>query len=133
MSAISQFQNIYAQNTKNIPDYYRALDAGRQATHVGYRMTDDDHLRKFIIMRLMCDLELDFDVVERKFGINFPDRFASALEMLKPLAADGLVEMLGRSIRIVGPGRLLLRNIAMCFDAYLERLTREKPIFSRTV
>ena len=133
MSAISQFQNVYAQNTKNIPEYYKALDAGRLATHVGYRMTDDDHLRKFVIMRLMCDLELDFDVVEKKFGVSFRDRFASALEMLKPLAADGLVEMPGRSIRIVGPGRLLLRNIAMCFDAYLERLTREKPIFSRTV
>ncbi len=133
MSAISNFQNIYAQNTKNLPDYYSALDAGRHATHVGYRMTDDDHLRKYVIMRLMCDLELDFASVERKFGITFGETFAAALEQLKPLASDGLVELSDTGIRIVGPGRLLLRNIAMCFDAYLERLTREKPIFSRTV
>ena len=133
MSSISHFQNIYAQNTKNLPEYYKALDAGRHATHVGYRMTDDDHVRKYVIMRLMCDLELDFASVERKFGITFGEEFAAALEQLKPLASDGLVELSETGIRIVGPGRLLLRNIAMCFDAYLERLTRERPIFSRTV
>jgi oxygen-independent coproporphyrinogen III oxidase len=133
MSSISHFQNIYAQNTKNIPEYYKALDAGRHATHVGYRMTEDDHLRKYVIMRLMCDLELDYASVERKFGIVFGQEFAAALEQLKPLASDGLLELSETGIRIVGPGRLLLRNIAMCFDAYLERLTRERPIFSRTV
>jgi oxygen-independent coproporphyrinogen-3 oxidase len=133
MSSISHFQNIYAQNTKNLPEYYKALDAGRHATHVGYRMTDDDHVRKYVIMRLMCDLELDFASVERRFGITFGEEFAAALEQLKPLASDGLVELSETGIRIVGPGRLLLRNIAMCFDAYLERLTRERPIFSRTV
>lgn len=133
MSAISHFQNIYAQNTKDLSGYYRALDAGRHATHVGYRMSDDDHLRKFVIMRLMCDLELDVAAVERKFGIVFGEVFGPALEQLKPLAADGLVEVTGAGIRIVGSGRLLLRNIAMCFDAYLDRLSREKPMFSRTV
>jgi len=133
MSSISHFRNVYAQNTKNLPEYYRALDAGRHATHLGYRMTGDDHLRKFVIMRLMCDLELEFATVEQKFRIDFLKVFARALEELKPLASDGLVELSDSGIRVVGPGRLLLRNIAMCFDAYLERLTREKPIFSRTV
>ena len=133
MSSISHFQNMYAQNTKILPEYYKALDAGHHATHVGYRMTDDDHARKYVIMRLMCDLELDFASVERRFGITFEKKFASALEQLKPLASDGLIEMSATGIRIIGPGRLLLRNIAMCFDAYVERLTREKPIFSRTV
>lgn len=133
MSSISHFQNIYAQNTKNLPEYYKALDAGIHATHVGYRMTADDHLRKHVIMRLMCDLELEFDAVEHKFGINFTDEFASSLRQLEPLVHDGLLELTDWGIRIIGPGRLLLRNIAMCFDAYLERLSRDKPIFSRTV
>jgi oxygen-independent coproporphyrinogen III oxidase len=133
MSSISHFQNIYAQNTKNIPEYFKALDGGQHATHLGYRMTTDDHLRKHVIMRLMCDLELDFGAVEQKFGIKFDEVFAPSMEKLKPLADDGLVVIDARGIRIVGPGRLLLRNIAMCFDAYLDRLSREKPIFSRTV
>jgi oxygen-independent coproporphyrinogen-3 oxidase len=31
------------------------------------------------------------------------------------------------------PGRFVLRNIAMCFDAYLPKMAKEKPIFSRTM
>lgn len=133
MSSISHFTNIYAQNAKTLTEYYRALDAGRLATHVGYRMTADDHVRKHVIMRLMCDLELDMESVERRFGIRFETYFARALDALVPLEADGLIERRGDRLVIVGPGRLLLRNIAMCFDAYLERLGKEKPIFSRTV
>jgi oxygen-independent coproporphyrinogen-3 oxidase len=134
MSSISHFQNIYAQNTKHLPDYYAALDEGRLATHVGYRMTPDDRIRKFVIMRLMCDLELDTSTVERLFGISFDDYFSRSLEALGQFVADGLVKITPGTIRILGAGRLLLRNIAMCFDAYLDSMTAgKKPVFSRTV
>jgi oxygen-independent coproporphyrinogen-3 oxidase len=133
MSAISHFQNIYAQNSKTLPEYYAALDEGSFATHVGYRMTEDDHLRKHVIMRLMCDLELDIPSVEERFGIPFDEYFASSIKALEPLAEDGLLTIDRNKICIVGAGRLLLRNVAMCFDAYLESMTKEKPVFSRTV
>jgi oxygen-independent coproporphyrinogen-3 oxidase len=133
MSSISHFQNVYAQNTKNIPEYYRALDKGDLATHLGYRMTDDDRIRKHVIMRLMCDLDLDKVSVEEKFGIAFDEYFATSLRVLEQFIDDGLVNVTPRSIAIVGAGRLLLRNIAMCFDAYLDSMPKSKPIFSRTV
>jgi oxygen-independent coproporphyrinogen-3 oxidase len=133
MSAISHFQNVYAQNAKVLPDYYKALDAKTLATVVGYRMTPDDHVRKHVIMRLMCDLELDIASIEHRFGIRFTEYFGPSLAALTPLEEDGLVECTAERIQIVGPGRLLLRNIAMCFDAYLDRLSKGKPIFSRTV
>ena len=133
MSAISHFRESYAQNTKNIPEYYRALDEGRFATRVGYRMTDDDQIRKFVIMRLMCDLELDTTQVERKFGIAFDTYFTSSLRELAQFVDEGLVKFEGPTISIVGAGRLLLRNIAMCFDAYLNTMSAHKPVFSRTV
>ena len=133
MSAISHFRESYAQNTKDIPAYYRALDEGRFATRVGYRMTADDQIRKFVIMRLMCDLELDRRQVERNFGIVFDTYFASSLQGLSRFVDDGLVTLEGETISIVGAGRLLLRNIAMCFDAYLETMSGNKPVFSRTV
>jgi oxygen-independent coproporphyrinogen-3 oxidase len=133
MSAISHFRESYAQNTKNIPEYYRALDEGRFATHLGYRMTQDDQIRKYVIMRLMCDLELDKRQVERNFGIVFDTYFESSLNDLARLVDDGLVRLGGETISIVGAGRLLLRNIAMCFDAYLDTMSSNKPVFSRTV
>ena len=133
MSAISHFRESYAQNTKNIPEYFKALDERRMATHVGYRMTGDDQIRKHVIMRLMCDLELDRRQVERKFGIVFDSYFESSIAALEQFVDDGLVRMEGGTIEIVGSGRLLLRNIAMCFDAYLDSMSKNKPIFSRTV
>ncbi len=133
MSSISHFQGIYAQNTKSLPHYYQALDQGELPTHVGYRMTEDDHIRKHVIMRLMCDLELDTQAFAQKFGIEFDEYFSRSLEALQPFIQDGLVEIGGGRISVVGAGRLVLRNIAMCFDAYLEKMATDKPIFSRTV
>ena len=133
MSSISHFQTSYAQNEKNLKEYYGALDAGRLATRVGYRMTGDDTLRKHVIMRLMCDLELDIPSVEQTFGIDFRSYFESSLQALEEFEADGLVDVTPVKITIPGAGRLLLRNIAMCFDAYLPSMTTGKPVFSRTV
>ncbi|HKX83883.1 MAG TPA: oxygen-independent coproporphyrinogen III oxidase, partial [Pyrinomonadaceae bacterium] len=67
MSAISQFENIYAQNIKTVPEYFERIDAGMAATQVGYRMTDDDHIRKETIMQIMCHLSIDKRAIERKF------------------------------------------------------------------
>jgi oxygen-independent coproporphyrinogen-3 oxidase len=133
MSSISHFRDVYAQNAKALPDYYRALDQGELPTRVGYRMTADDLLRKHVIMRLMCDLELDIPATEAQFGIDFQRTFAASLQQLTTFVEDGLVELSPQRIAIVGSGRLVLRNIAMCFDAYLDGMNTGKPIFSRTV
>ena len=133
MSSISHFKNTYAQNEKTLAEYYKAIDAGKLATHVGYRMTADDHIRKFVIMRLMCDLELDKFAVEKVFNIRFDEYFETALDQLKQFDDDGLVQLSVNEIKILGAGRLLLRNIAMCFDAYIDTMSKTKPVFSRTV
>jgi len=133
VSAISQFENIYAQNEKEIRKYYARIDAGRAATHVGYRMTADDHIRKETIMQLMCNLEIDKPRIEREFGIEFDKYFAADLPKLDPFIADGLLEETDSHIRVLGSGILIIRNIAMAFDAYLEQMMREKPVFSKTV
>jgi len=133
MSAISQFENIYAQNHKDFKAYYAAIDAGEPATNVGYRMTSDDHIRKEVIMKLMCDLEVDKREIERKFGVDFESYFQKDIPKLEQFIRDGLVVNDPDKIRVVDSGILIIRNIAMCFDAYLEEMMRTKPVFSKTV
>jgi oxygen-independent coproporphyrinogen-3 oxidase len=133
LSAISQFQNIYAQNLKNLKDYYSRVDSREAATNVGYRMTFDDHVRKETIMQLMCHLEINKRDIEAKFDIDFEDYFADDIRKLNVFIADGLLENDVDKIKIVGSGILIIRNIAMCFDAYLEKMMKEKPVFSKTV
>jgi oxygen-independent coproporphyrinogen-3 oxidase len=133
MSAISHYGTTYAQNAKTLPEYYRSIDAGAFPTRVGYRMTPDDQLRKFVIMRLMCDLELDTQAAGRMFEIDFNDYFRESLGQLEPLIADGLVESAPGSLAVTPAGRLFLRNIALCFDAHLAEKKAGAPLYSRTV
>lgn len=133
ISAISQFENIYAQNTKDYKEYNSRVESGELATHVGYRMTEDDHVRKETINQLMCNLEIDKRRIEGRFGIVFDEYFRADLPKLEPFIREGLVEHGDDRVTVTGSGILIIRNIAMCFDAYLERMMREKPVFSRTV
>jgi oxygen-independent coproporphyrinogen-3 oxidase len=132
-SAISQFNHVYAQNHKPLNNYYRAIDSNVFPTVLGYKMTDDDIIRQHVIMRLMCDMELNKREVERKFGIEFDEYFSDAYPKLEEFVGDDLLELAGDRIIVKGMGRLVIRNIAMAFDAYLEKMMKEKPIFSRTV
>jgi oxygen-independent coproporphyrinogen-3 oxidase len=133
MSAISHFGTTYAQNAKDLPAYYGAIHSGHFPTVLGYNMTQDDEVRKFVIMRLMCDLELDKRDVERRFEIVFDEYFSDALIKLKEFIPLGLLSLEHDRVVVSDSGRFVLRNIAMCFDAYLPVMTKEKPIFSRTV
>lgn len=133
VSAISQFQNIYAQNLKNLKDYYTRIESGAAATNVGYRMTADDHIRKETIMQLMCHLEIDKRDIEHRFGIDFEKYFAADIKKLDVFLTDGLLENSTDKIKITGSGILIIRNVAMCFDAYLEKMMKDKPVFSKTV
>jgi len=133
LSAISQFRNIYAQNLKDLREYYARIDSGQPATNVGYRMTADDHIRKETIMQLMCNLEIDKRRIEKMFGIDFENYFAGDVNKLEPFIDEGLVENGPQKISVIGSGILIIRNIAMCFDAYLEKMMLEKPVFSKTV
>lgn len=132
-SAISQFNHVYAQNYKSLNDYYNAIDANRFPTVLGYKMTDDDIIRQHVITRLMCDMELNKHDIEGKFGIKFDEYFAPAFKKFGEFVRDDLLELTDGKIIVKNVGRLVIRNIAMAFDVYLEKMMKEKPIFSRTV
>jgi oxygen-independent coproporphyrinogen-3 oxidase len=112
VSAIGSLPQGYVQNAPAIPDYREALRAGRLPTVRGIEISDEDRLRRSIIERLMCDLAVDLD--------GATGRFASELEALAPLAADGLVEITGSVIRVPPAGRALVRAVCAAFDRYLE-------------
>ncbi len=133
LSAISQFKEIYAQNLKNLNDYYTRIDSGVAATNVGYRMTADDHIRKETIMQLMCNLEIDKRSIEGKFHISFDEYFREDIAKLDVFVTEGLLQIGHHSIKVAGSGILIIRNIAMCFDAHLEKMSGDKPVFSKTV
>lgn len=132
VSSISQTRDVYVQNEKGLKRYEERVAASGLAVERGIRLTHDDQIRRDAITRVMCDLELDRKAFGGAWGIDFDDYFAAALDDLAPLAADGLVALDGGMIRVTPIGRLFLRNIAMCFDAYLKQEAGIQPRYSRT-
>ena len=108
---------------------YEAVQHDQFPMILGYKMTPDDELRKFVIMRLMCDLELDKREVERRFGIVFDEYFSDALEKLKEFILLNLLSLERDRIVVSDSGRFVLRNITMCFDAYLPGLRKRSRSF----
>lgn len=118
MSSISQTPASYRQNHKELDRYCAALDAGVAPVARGLELSAEDQRRREIIMRLMCRLRLDFLELSREWQIDFPTRYATELARLRPLAADGLVRLEANGVDVTDIGRLFLRNLAACFDAY---------------
>jgi oxygen-independent coproporphyrinogen-3 oxidase len=131
MSSISQTQHAYWQNAKELPAYYAALDASKSPIVRGYITTEEDRIRRETIMRLMCDLSLNYGDMSRKLGINFPEHFVRELDSLSDLVADGLIRRTTLGLEVTTDGRFFIRNIAMRFDAYLPKENERR--FSKTI
>jgi oxygen-independent coproporphyrinogen-3 oxidase len=131
MSSISQIPDAYWQNEKELTKWRGAVDAGKAPLQRGYFVTDEDKIRRETIMRVMCDLSLDYAAMSQKLGLNFTEHFTSELASLAPLEADGLVKRSSGGLEVTDIGRLFIRNIAMCFDNTLAPVGERKH--SRTI
>ena len=119
VSAISSLKHCYAQNEKNLEDYYRRLDDDELAVCKGLQLSQDDELRRRVIHDIICNLELNPKKIEQEFNCNFSEYFSQALQALIPLEKDGLIEWRDDKLRVTERGRPMLRNICMPFDKYL--------------
>ncbi len=118
-TSIGMIGDSYSQNLKGLEDYYARIDAGQLPVFRGVRLDADDRLRRAVITALICHFSLEFATIERQYGIVFGDYFAAELAALAELQADGLLAVSASGIRVLPPGRLLIRNICMAFDRYL--------------
>jgi oxygen-independent coproporphyrinogen-3 oxidase len=116
MSSISQIADAYWQNEKELSKYQESVNAGRQPRTRAYLMSPEDRIRRETIMRVMCDLSLDFSSISEQLGIDFEQHFAEELASLEPFFLDGLLERTSGGFLVSDAGRLFIRNIAMCFD-----------------
>ena len=135
LTSIGEGKNHYVQNFKEMESYEEAIDKGLLPVHRGLTLSEDDVLRKAVIMEMMSNFKLNITNVEKTFGIDFFDYFADAVKALTPFVDEELVVIDKENKRIlVNPtGTLLIRNIAMPFDAYLQKLPEDKRRFSKTV
>ena len=132
VSSIGRIGNTYSQNAKTLEAYYALLDQGRFPVVRGLALGRDAMLRRTVIMALMCQGAVEFEVVSAAWMIDFADYFAPELRALQPLAQAGLLHMDGHGIQVSSTGWFFVRAIAMAFDSYLQQDTNREG-FSRIV
>ncbi|MEW9796601.1 oxygen-independent coproporphyrinogen III oxidase [Alteromonas sp. CYL-A6] len=121
VTAISAMGNTYGQNPKDLNTYYRILDEQGQLTEKGICLSQDDLIRRDVIMALMCNLTVDFSDIEGRYGIDFSAYFRDELEQLAPFVKDEVLHFDEQRIVVEEKARLFIRIIAMTFDAYLNQ------------
>ncbi len=132
VSAISMVGDTYAQNQKELKYYYAQMNETRHALWKGVSLSSDDLLRREVIKQLMCNFELDKQAIEAQFGIDFNHYFAEDLGLLQTFINDDLVTVSEEKIEVNLRGRMLIRNICMCFDKYFRAKARQQQ-FSRVI
>jgi oxygen-independent coproporphyrinogen-3 oxidase len=131
VSSISQVSGVLWQNSKELPAYYAAINSGQLPVERGFNLNSDDKLRAALISQLICHFELDVEAFSDNWHLNsFWQYFAEALQRLTPFMEDGLVEVYAERIKVTDAGRLWVRSICACFDAYL---TQGQQRYSKVV
>jgi len=127
VSAISKIGPTYSQNARELDEYYDLVRSGRLPTVRGMLLEADDLLRRAVIMSLMCHFNVSKEAIESAHLVSFDEYFRRELEELRPLEQAGLVENGREWINVTARGKLLVRAVAMVFDAYLHYDQRSRP------
>ena len=114
-SAISSLPYAYAQNQLRIDDWTADITAGRLPVGRQLETTSDDRLRRTVIERLMCDLEVDVGAVCLDQGREV-STLDPAIASARTLTVDGLCQVDERLVRVSTDMARLVRVVAACFD-----------------
>lgn len=109
LSAISQFEGAYAQNTTDAPTYRRLIEQGVMPIQRGMILSPKDRTIRDIIMTLMCNFEIDFSA--------YPQSIIPS-GRLAGLQHDGLIEVINKKLKVTEAGKPFTRVIASAFDPY---------------
>ncbi len=132
VSGIGGIGNMFAQNAVSTIEYEEIIERGELPIKKGLLVDDDDLLRAAVIQDLMCYDNLSYDDFSARHKVDFREYFKNEIEKLDVLEDDGLLELTDAGITITPQGRLLLRNIAMTFDRYID-LEENDNRFSKAI
>ncbi|MDP5459768.1 oxygen-independent coproporphyrinogen III oxidase [Alishewanella sp. SMS8] len=131
VSSISQINGVLWQNSKVLADYYAALQQQQRPVERGLSLSEDDRLRAALISQLICHFKLDITAFCQQWQlIDFWGYFADAVPQLQPFITDGLLVANDSELTVTALGRLWVRSICACFDAYL---TQSQQRYSKVV
>ena len=134
MSSIGYIDNSFFQSYSVLSKYMEAVEESGFAVFRGMQLNQDDLIRQYVINSLMCNFHLSFDEFQKKFDIQYHDYFSKEHKELSEFFVDNFLDAPSGGLKISEIGKTFIRNIAMVFDAYLNKDSDgKKPTFSRTI
>jgi oxygen-independent coproporphyrinogen-3 oxidase len=133
LTSIGEGKDYYVQNYKDMRSYEEAIDEGRLPVERGIKLTQDDVIRNAVIMELMSNFKLNIPKIEKEYKINFQEYFKESLAQLKEFEEAEIVTVSKEEIKASPTGEMLIRNISMVFDAYMNKHADNKKTFSKTI
>jgi oxygen-independent coproporphyrinogen-3 oxidase len=127
VSAISDCWTAFSQNVKTVEGYLKLVNEGKFPILKGHILNETDLVIRRHILNIMCRAYTSWD-----FSEGQQPEMRAAMERLKTLADDGLVELGEYALKVTPLGKRFLRNICMAFDARLWAKQPETQKFSLT-
>lgn len=128
VSSISDSWYSFAQNVKELEEYYQILKTDQLPIFRGHLLTAEDLIIRNHILNLMCHFETSW-----KDKTNYLDEIPGIVIQLKEMEKDGLVIIKKNGIQVTNRGKPFVRNICMAFDLRLKRKEPETRLFSMTI
>ncbi|CAM4188830.1 oxygen-independent coproporphyrinogen III oxidase [Acinetobacter pragensis] len=128
VSSISDSWYSFAQNEKQLEDYYARLALDEIPVYRGHILSNEDLIIRKHILNLMCGFETSWN----EPASHFPE-LPQVLEQLTEMQQDGLLEISADTLQVTEQGKPFVRNICMAFDLHLKRKMPENRIFSMTI
>lgn len=127
-SAISQLENVYAQNAKENNDYIESLENGILPVQKGYKLSRDEKIIRDVITDFMCNKFLDLNKAAERNGIN-TEKLKEIINLdksvLKDFEEDGILIYDNENIRVKEEGVLFIRNVAASLDPNFTKQTKK--------
>ncbi|PNW29862.1 oxygen-independent coproporphyrinogen III oxidase [Formosa algae] len=128
VSSISDSWYSFAQNEKNIDDYYARLRAGELPIFKGHLLSNEDLVVRQHILNIMCNLETSWKTPDMQL-----EALPEILSHLKEMEADGILNIFEDRLVVKEEGRMFIRNVCMAFDLKLHESKPETKLFSMTI
>lgn len=133
VSGISQLDEAYAQNTKDISTYITQVNAGRLPVQRGYALAPWQRITREVIECIMCNNGINWHDMAQRLNCTVTDIWQAVHyneAQLQTLQADGLIIFDAEEVRVTPEGMPFVRNVAAAFDPMMRNshLLFSKPV-----
>lgn len=119
-TSTSSINNYYAQNVYSLQEYYKAIGDNNFPILRGFKLKNDDLIRRDVINEIICTSSLSFADIEKKYNIEFNRYFKEEMDLLKDFIKDGMLTFTDHAFKVTPLGRIFIRHICKVFDKYLK-------------